>query len=289
MAAQPITTSSPRLASPGVPALAVHGLRKTYGTFEAVRGIDFEVKQGEIFGLLGPNGAGKTTTIEIVIGLRPMTAGRVEILGHDVTSAATQARTLIGVQLQESDFFEHLTLAEQLRFLGACYGMAPDTDALLGYVDLGDRAGWKLKQLSGGQKQRFALAASLVNDPPVVLLDEPSTGLDPTARRQLWELIRALRGDGRTVLLSTHYMEEAEVLCDRVAIMDKGVIAAIDTPLELIHQLVATGFKRDVVVRDATLEDVFIQLTGHGFEDESAAELAAANGRHGRGKKGATS
>jgi ABC-2 type transport system ATP-binding protein len=254
------------------PALAVRGLRKRYAKHEAVRGIDFTVEHGEIFGLLGPNGAGKTTTIEIIVGLRSPTEGRVEIFGADVTKEPAQARALLGVQLQESDFFEHLQLIEQLDYLGACYGRKPDSMALLGYVDLADRARWKLKQLSGGQKQRFALAAALVNDPPLVLLDEPSTGLDPTARRQLWELIWALRDEGRTVLLSTHYMEEAEALCDRVAIMDQGSIAAIDTPLALIQQLVATGFRRQVEVRDATLEDVFVHVTGHGFEDESATE-----------------
>jgi ABC-2 type transport system ATP-binding protein len=172
-----------------------------------------------------------------------------------------------------------LTLAEQLEYLGACYGRKPDAKALLGYVNLADRAGWKLKQLSGGQKQRFALCAALVNDPPLVLLDEPSTGLDPTARRQLWELIRALRDDGRTVLLSTHYMEEAEILCDRVAIMDRGLIAATDTPLALIEKLVASGFKREVQVREATLEDVYVSVTGHGFIDE---ERRTARGRRGK-------
>ncbi len=270
-------------ALPNAPALAVRQLRKSYAKHEAVRGIDFQVQRGEIFGLLGPNGAGKTTTIEIVIGLRPPTAGRVEIFGVDVTGEPAKARSLLGIQLQESDFFDHLTLAEQLDFLGACYGVKPDTHALLGYVNLADRASWKLKQLSGGQKQRFALAAALVNDPQLVLLDEPSTGLDPTARRQLWDLIRALRDGGRTILLSTHYMEEAEVLCDRVAIMDLGTIAAIDSPDNLIEQLIATGFHRDVEVRAATLEDVFMNRTGHGFEDE---KLDPKTGRRGRGKKG---
>ena len=272
-------------ALPDAPALAVRQLRKNYAKHEAVRGIDFEVQRGEIFGLLGPNGAGKTTTIEIVIGLRPPTAGRVEIFGVDVTGEPAKARSLLGIQLQESDFFDHLTLAEQLDFLGACYGVKPDTQALLGYVNLADRAGWKLKQLSGGQKQRFALAAALVNDPKLVLLDEPSTGLDPTARRQLWDLIRALRDGGRTILLSTHYMEEAEVLCDRVAIMDLGTIAAIDSPDNLIEQLIASGFRREVEVRSATLEDVFMARTGHGFEDE---KVEPKTGRRGRGRKGPT-
>ncbi len=158
--------------------------------------------------------------------------------------------------------------------------MKPDAAKLLRYVELEDRAGWRLKQLSGGQKQRFALAAALVNDPPLLLLDEPSTGLDPTARRQLWDLIRMLRDNGHTIVLSTHYMEEAEVLCDRVAIMDKGLVAGIDSPHALIDQLLATGFHRQTQVRDATLEDVFMHLTGHTFDDEEAASAPAT--RRGR-------
>lgn len=263
----------------GTAALSIHDLRKTYGAFEAVRGISFEVHPGEIFGLLGPNGAGKTSTIEIIVGLREATSGEVRIFDADVRREASIARSQLGIALQESDFFEHLQLAEQLEYLGACYGMKPNAAELLGFVDLADRAKWRLKQLSGGQKQRFAIAAALVNDPPLVLLDEPSTGLDPAARRQLWELIRRLRDDGRTIVLSTHYMEEAEQLCDRVAIMDQGLIAAIDTPAALVDRLVASGFERPVEVRRATLEDVFIQLTGHGFEDETAQAPGGAKGR----------
>jgi ABC-2 type transport system ATP-binding protein len=266
-----------------VPALAVKDLHKRYGSFEAVCGVSFEVRPGEIFGLLGPNGAGKTTTIEIVIGLREATAGSVAVFGADVSRDHALARGMLGVQLQESDFFDHLTLAEQLRFLGACYGTKPDAQALLADVDLADRGGWRLKQLSGGQKQRFALAAALVNDPRLVLLDEPSTGLDPGARRQLWGLIRRLRDSGHTVVLSTHYMEEAEVLCDRVAIMDKGLIAAIDSPNALVDGLLATGFRRHQEVREATLEDVFLNLTGHQFEDQPIEEPAAGHRRRGGG------
>lgn len=264
------------------PALAVRGLRKTYGSYEAVRGIDFEVQRSEIFGLLGPNGAGKTSTIEIIIGLRAATAGKVEVFGVDVGTDPAGARSLLGIQLQESDFFEHLTLSEQLGYLGACYGMKPDAAALLRLVHLEDRARWRLKQLSGGQQQRFALAAALVNDPALVLLDEPSTGLDPTARRDLWDLIRTLRDGGRTVVLSTHYMEEAETLCDRVAIMDQGLIAAIDTPTALIDRLIASGFRRAVQPREATLEDVFLNLTGHAFsETEAQTTGKTAKGRRG--------
>jgi ABC-2 type transport system ATP-binding protein len=279
----PASVFSPNGAAPsGAPALAVRDLWKRYGKFEAVKGISFEVRQGEIFGLLGPNGAGKTTTIEIVIGLREASAGVAEVFGADVAREAARARAMLGIQLQESEFFEHLTLQEQLEYLGACYGTHPDARGLLSLVDLGDRTGWRLKQLSGGQKQRFALAAALVNDPLLVLLDEPSTGLDPTARRQLWALIRRLRDAGRTILLSTHYMEEAEILCDRVAIMDHGKIAAIDSPDKLISDLVATGFRRKVEVRDATLEDVFLDLTGHAIDfDPAASEAVPA--RRGRG------
>ncbi|MFN0096119.1 MAG: ABC transporter ATP-binding protein [Dehalococcoidia bacterium] len=263
------------------PALSVRDLRKTYGTFEAVKGISFEVAPGEIFGLLGPNGAGKTSTIEIVIGLRPATGGSVSVFGADVAKEPARARGLLGIQLQQSEFFDHLSLAEMLRYLGACYGAKPDAQALLDLVDLGDRPKWRVKQLSGGQKQRFAIAAALVNEPRLVLLDEPSTGLDPSARRQLWTLIRRLREQGRTILLSTHYMEEAEVLCDRVAIMDNGLIAAIDAPGQLISDLLATGFRRQVEVREATLEDVFLSRTGHSFEDE-AMTTPAGGRRRGR-------
>ena len=267
-------------APPGAAALSVRDLRKSYGSFEAVRGISFDVRAGEIFGLLGPNGAGKTSTIEILVGLRQATSGEVRIFGSDISRDSRAARSQLGIALQESDFLDHLQLREQLEYLGACYGMRQDAARLLVLVDLADRPRWRLKQLSGGQKQRFAIAAALVNDPQLVLLDEPSTGLDPAARRQLWELIRRLRADGRTILLSTHYMEEAEQLCDRVAIMDKGLIAAIDTPGALIDHLISTGFRRPVEVRQATLEDVFIHLTGHGFEDEGpAADAEAGHGR----------
>jgi ABC-2 type transport system ATP-binding protein len=271
---RPVTTETPAggdgTGIAETPALEVRGLRKRYAKHEAVRGIDFAVGRGEIFGLLGPNGAGKTTTLEIIVGLRDATAGEVRVLGTNIASDRMAARSHLGVQLQDSNFFEHLTLAEQLRYLGACYGHRPDEQALLRYVNLADRAGWRIDQLSGGQQQRFAIAAALVNNPPIVVLDEPSTGLDPTARRDLWELIRDLREDGRTIVLSTHYMEEAEVLCDRVAIMDQGLIAAIDTPSALIDDLVGRGFRRQVEARAATLEDVFVDVTGHGFEDESA-------------------
>ncbi len=249
------------------PALDVRDLVKQYGERTAVAGISFSVGRGEIFGLLGPNGAGKTSTIEIIEGLRAPTSGTVAVLGRSVTADPRGVKRLIGAQLQHAEFFEHLKLTEQLDFLAACYETRCDARALLQLVDLADRAGARVQQLSGGQQQRFAIAAALVNDPPLLLLDEPSTGLDPAARIELWALIRGLRADGRTVLLSTHYMEEAEELCDRVAIMDRGVIAALGAPADLIENLLATGYRRPTTPRAATLEDVFLTTTGHGFAE----------------------
>jgi len=258
------THSQPQTAG-AAGALEVHGLVKRYGSFEAVKGISFSVQQGEIFGLLGPNGAGKTTTIEIIEGLRDATSGEVTVLGRRISANPRAVKRLIGAQLQQSDFFEHLTLLEQLDYMAACYDTTCDAGALLNLVNLGDRPKVRVQHLSGGQQQRFAIAAALVNDPPLVLLDEPSTGLDPAARLDLWALIRRLHDEGRTILLSTHYMEEAEELCDRVAILDSGVIAATGSPGALIHELLATGYRRPAPVRQATLEDVFLTTTGHSF------------------------
>jgi ABC-2 type transport system ATP-binding protein len=249
-------------------ALEVRDLVKRYGEFTAVKGISFAVEQGEIFGLLGPNGAGKTTTIEIIEGLRDPTSGEVTVLGRRITADPRGVKKLIGAQLQHSDFFEHLTLIEQLDYLAACYDTRCNPKALLALVDLGERPKLRVQQLSGGQQQRFAIAAALVNDPPLVLLDEPSTGLDPAARKGLWALIRRLRGEGRTILLSTHYMEEAEELCDRVAIMDRGEIRAMAEPAQLIQGLLDTGYRKPSPPRQATLEDVFLTATGHSFEGD---------------------
>ncbi len=254
-------------ASAPTQALVVSNLVKRYGEFTAVKGISFGVKQGEIFGLLGPNGAGKTTTIEVIEGLREATSGEVSVLGRSITADPRGVKRLIGAQLQHSDFFEHLTLLEQLDYLAACYDTRCDARALLTLVDLADRPKLRVQQLSGGQQQRFAIAAALVNDPPLVLLDEPSTGLDPKARLDLWKLIRGLQSEGRTILLSTHYMEEAEELCDRVAIMDHGAIGALGAPSTLIQQLLNTGYRRPAPVREATMEDVFLSTTGHSFAE----------------------
>ncbi len=254
-------------AAGGAAALDVRDLVKRYGSFTAVKGISFSVQQGEIFGLLGPNGAGKTSTIEIIEGLRDASAGEVTVLGRSITADPRGVKRLIGAQLQHSDFFEHLTLLEQLDYLAACYNTRCDARALLDLVNLGDRPKVRVQHLSGGQQQRFAIAAALVNDPPLLLLDEPSTGLDPSARIDLWGLIRRLRGEGRTILLSTHYMEEAEELCDRVAIMDLGTINALGSPVALIQELLDRGYRRPAPVREATMEDVFLASTGHSFTD----------------------
>jgi len=217
--------------------VAVEGLRKRYGPIVAVDGVSFTVRRGEVFGILGPNGAGKTTTLEIIEGLRTPEDGRARVLGLDVATQAREVKQRIGVQLQASAYFDYLTLEEVLGLLGRFYRRRLPPRQLLAMVGLQDRARSLVRQLSGGQQQRFSLAAALVNDPEVLFLDEPTTGLDPQARRSLWELIRSVREQGRTVVLTTHYMEEAQQLCDRVAIMDQGRIVALDTPEGLIARL----------------------------------------------------
>src|SRR6202795_4126463 len=205
-------------------AIVVDGLRKRYGSLVAVDGISFRVKEREIFGLLGPNGAGKTTTVEILEGLRGADEGQVIVAGIDVRKDPEKVKNMIGVQLQSSAFFDGLSLLELLDMFAALYGRAVDATAILKKVDLTEKARSTVTKLSGGQKQRFSIATALVNEPQILFLDEPTTGLDPQARRNLWDLIRTLRDEGRTVMLTTHYMEEAEVLCDRVAVMEGGKI-----------------------------------------------------------------
>ncbi|MBU6389151.1 ABC transporter ATP-binding protein [Patescibacteria group bacterium] len=214
--------------------IRVENLTKRYGEFTAVHNISFAVKKGEIFGLLGENGAGKTTTLEIIEGLRKLTAGTVTVLGHDVKTDPTSIKSKIGVQLQSSAYFSYLTLKEMLELFASFYGKTVDAAALLHQVRLEEKAGAYVTQLSGGQRQRFSIMASLVNNPEIVFLDEPTTGLDPLARRNLWELIRTVRDQGKTVVLTTHYLEEAEILCDRVAIMEKGEMVALDKTGRLI-------------------------------------------------------
>ena len=217
--------------------IQVRGLVKRYGPLTAVDGISFTVHRGEVFGILGPNGAGKTTTLEVIERLQSPTAGETAVLGVDTRRDPQQVKGRIGVQLQASAYFDFLTLHEILTLFGTFYPRRIPADELLEVVGLADRSGTTLKKLSGGQKQRFTVAASLVNDPEVVILDEPTTGLDPQARHNLWDLIRQIHSDGRTVVLTTHYMEEAQALCDRVAIMDAGRIVALDTPSGLLLRI----------------------------------------------------
>ncbi len=247
--------------------VSVRDLRKSYGSIEAVRGISFDVAEGEIFGMLGPNGAGKTTTVEILEGLRRADAGSATVAGLDVTTDTRRVKERIGVQLQSSAFPLHMTAREVVDLFATCYDREVDSTALLASVDLADRAGQLSEKLSGGQRQRLSIATPLVNEPAVVFLDEPTTGLDPQARRNLWALVRKIRDRGTTVFLTTHYMDEAEVLCDRVAIMDAGRILALDAPRALIGHLLDRGFTKPVIQQQANLEDVFLDLTGHELRD----------------------
>ncbi len=247
--------------------IKVDKLVKTYDGNNVVDGVSFEVKKGEIFGILGPNGAGKTTTLEMLEALRPIDGGVATIDGIDVAKKPKDIKNIIGIQLQSTAFYDKLTLREQLKMFGSLYGRTVDTEALLAKVQLTEKAKNYVEQLSGGQKQRFAIASTLVNNPKVLFLDEPTTGLDPQARRNLWDLIKEIRDEGITILLTTHYMDEAELLCDRLAIMDSGKIITIDTPHNLIQQLLARGFKKEQVVEQANLEDVFIDLTGKAIRD----------------------
>jgi len=242
--------------------VSVSELYKSYGAIEAVRGVSFDVGRGEVFGLLGPNGAGKTTILETIEGMLPIEQGRVTVDGIDVAREPERVGRLIGISLQKTTFFERLTLAELLRLFADLYETSVRVDRLLERVGLADQASRQVKTLSEGQQQRFAIAVALVNDPPLLFLDEPTTGLDPQARRSLWDLVQFLRLEGRSVVLTTHYMEEAQQLCDRVAILDSGRILALETPNRLIDELLATGFHKDIVVQAADLEDVFLHMTG---------------------------
>ena len=250
------------------PIVTVRDLRKRYGELEAVRGISFEVQEGEVFGLLGPNGAGKTTTVEILEGLRKLDGGTAIVDGIDVTKEPQRAKERVGVQLQQSAFPENFTARETVELFALCYEVKVDALALLGQVDLADKAGQKQEKLSGGQRQRLSIATALVNRPRVLFLDEPTTGLDPQARRNLWDLVREIRQGGTTVFLTTHYMDEAEVLCDRVAVMDHGEIIAMDPPRTLITALLGRGFTKPVIQQQANLEDVFLDLTGHELRED---------------------
>lgn len=248
--------------------ISVKNLVKDYGNFRAVKGISFEVNEGEIFGLLGPNGAGKSTSLEIIETLRTKTSGTVIVDGLDLDKDPNEIKKIIGVQLQTSGYYPGLNLLQLIELFCGLYNQNVDPMELLEQVNLKDKAKAKVKELSGGQKQRFSVATTLINQPRIIFLDEPTTGLDPQARRSLWELIRNIRDKGTTIIITTHYMDEAEYLCDRVAIIDKGEIIAMDTPDKLIDDLVASGFERPREMKMANLEDVFIHLTGHGLREE---------------------
>jgi len=250
------------------PIIVVKDLVKKYEDFTAVKGISFEVKEGEIFGLLGPNGAGKTTTLEIIETLRKKTSGFVTVAGMDLEKDAHEIKKIIGVQLQAAGYYPNLNLKQLIALFAGLYNQEVNAMDLLESVNLKEKAKNKFKELSGGQKQRFSIATTLINNPKIIFLDEPTTGLDPQARINLWELIRQVRNRGTTIVLTTHYMAEAEELCERVAIVDSGEIISIDTPEGLIDQLIASGFKRDKPVKEASLEDVFLNLTGKEYRDE---------------------
>ncbi len=309
---------------PNKPPVCVHGLRKAYSDVVAVDGLDLEVRAGECFGLLGPNGAGKTTTIEICEGLLAPDAGTVELLGMRWETDAPELRQRLGVQLQETQLSEKLTVDETVRLFRSFYRRGPSVAEVIAMVQLEEKRGARVGGLSVGQKQRLAMACALVGDPDLLFLDEPTTGLDPQARRQLWDLIERFKTEGRTIILTTHYMDEAERLSDRVAIMDHGKVIALGTPRELIasigaehmvafavdggaalnlallesldgvrvarcenggyelqvrelHRAVAALFeetaRRSIAVTElrthsATLEDVFVSLTGRHLRDE---------------------
>jgi ABC-2 type transport system ATP-binding protein len=275
-------------------AISVHGLRKSYGDYEAVRGISFEIPEGEVFGLLGPNGAGKTTTIEILEGYRPRDAGEVDVLGFDPGRAGPAFRQRIGVVLQQSQLWPTITVAETHRMFAGYYDRPRDVDEVIKLVGLEEKRDARVKTLSGGQKRRLDLGVALVGDPDLVFLDEPTTGFDPAARRAAWDMIRALRSLGKTILLTTHYLDEAEQLADRVAVLREGQIIREGTPAELtggtnetevryrqdghevvIHTTEPTRLLQELTaaalaegreveglqVRRPTLEDVYLSLT----------------------------
>lgn len=250
------------------PIIEVKNLVKQFGNFVAVDTISFEVKEGEIFGILGPNGAGKTTTLEIIETLQKQTDGQVFVDGINTLEHPWEVKARIGVQLQSANFYPELNLVELLKMFAAMYDVTIDPMAMLKKVQLEDKAKSFVNKLSGGQKQRFSIATTLVNKPKIIFLDEPTTGLDPQARINLWEMIRDINKQGTTLVLTTHYMEEAQQLCDRIAIMDHGKIVKIGTPKQLIADLLKTGFKKEVKPEPANLEDVFIHLTGRHLREE---------------------
>jgi ABC-2 type transport system ATP-binding protein len=249
------------------PILKIKNLKKFYDDKAAVDDISFEVEKGEIFGILGPNGAGKTTTLEMIETLREIDGGSIILDGLDVKTQADDVKKIIGVQPQSPSFQDKQKLTEIIQQFSAAYGERVDPRKFLEDVQLGDKANSFAEQLSGGQRQRLSIAAALVHSPKIFFLDEPTTGLDPQARRNLWGLIKIVRDRGVTVIMTTHYLDEAELLCDRVAIMDNGKIVALDTPHNLVKQLLKRGFKKEQKVEQANLDDVFIDLTGKALRD----------------------
>lgn len=249
------------------PIVEAKNLTKRYDDATVVDGIDFTVYEGEIFGILGPNGAGKTTTLEMIETLRPIDGGGVILSGIDVASNPDAIKAMIGVQPQSPSFEEKTKLTEIINFFASIYGERVNPKEFLADVQLEEKANSYPEQLSGGQRQRFSIATALVHGPKVFFLDEPTTGLDPQARRNLWDLIRVIRDRGVTVIMTTHYMDEAQLLCDRVAVMDNGKIIALDTPSALIKGLLSRGFTKTQHVEQADLEDVFIDLTGKALRD----------------------
>lgn len=247
--------------------VTVNNLKKVYGNKAVVDGISFDVVKGEVFGILGPNGAGKTTTLEMIEAIRPIDGGTAHVAGIDVAKNPQKVRYIIGVQPQSPAFQDKTKLKEIIQLFAAAYGEKVNVNDILDSVDLLERANAYAEDLSGGQRQRLSIAASLVHSPKVLFMDEPTTGLDPQARRNLWDLVKSIQQKGVTIIITTHYLEEAEMLCDRVAIMDEGKIIALDTPAKLVKQLLARGFKKTRHVEQANLEDVFIDLTGKQMRD----------------------
>jgi ABC-2 type transport system ATP-binding protein len=258
-------------------AISVSGLRKSYGSLEALRGIDFEVRRGEVFGLLGPNGAGKTTTVEILEGYRKRDAGEVEVLGTDPATAGGEWRERIGVVLQSSAMYETLTVAEMLRLFAGYYRSPRPVDEVVELAGLTEKRDERVRRLSGGQRRRLDLGLALVGDPELIFLDEPTTGFDPRARRNAWETIRGLRSLGKTILLTTHYLDEAEQLADRVAVLAQGRIVASGTPSELTGAVPATEIRyrengREVVLETDDPTRVLHELTGQALADSRELE-----------------
>ncbi len=247
--------------------LKLEDVKKLYDGKPAVDGISFEVRKGEIFGILGPNGAGKTTTLEMIETMREIDSGKITIDGIDVATDPDKVKQIIGVQPQSPAFQDKQKLFEVIELFAAAYGERVDPYEYLKDVQLEKKANSFAESLSGGQRQRLSIAAALVHKPKVFFLDEPTTGLDPQARRNLWDLIKQVRDKGVTVIMTTHYLDEAELLCDRVAIMDNGKIVALDTPQNLIKQLLKRGFTKKQHVEQANLDDVFIDLTGKALRD----------------------